>query len=391
MASSSSENVIYQFKVHKAANLPKADLFGKIDPFVKIILPDAHGHKVLQTPHVMHDYDPKFKVVLTGAALKGQITVEVWDYDKMGGDEAVGSFTIDSQSMPFQKVAFPLILHEKFKHKVQHEGVSSLTLSCGYIIPYGALKAKLHQVPGVVCDDGAEQIVTNFHHPGFAQPLSLSIKYQPESVDISLSISTPGPKAHGLSFLIHSFKCIMKRKSSTVHAVGGDGSWDYMHLPLYAPFGALQFWETDIDVIKSETTGTLVAEHGWHGKMNYVQARAGLKNILPDDNNEVIYFFESHIALKVHWNPKNFSIETLVFSKTMEDGILCDFNYLPSPSTSHTYAFLGKPTPLGPHHVSLRIALDGVQNPALESHKLVLYRTQNIQPVSILTYLPLNG
>merc|ERR1712154_93475 len=87
----------YVLKVHivKATELPDMDMRPGVDPYVKV----TYDGKSRKTKYVKNCKEPEFNETLTWDAEKGQnITVEVWDWDRISANDLIGSVRIPTNT-----------------------------------------------------------------------------------------------------------------------------------------------------------------------------------------------------------------------------------------------------------------------------------------------------
>eukprot|EP01112_Ceratiomyxa_fruticulosa_P005795 TRINITY_DN1663_c0_g1_i4.p1 TRINITY_DN1663_c0_g1~~TRINITY_DN1663_c0_g1_i4.p1 ORF type:complete len:397 (+),score=67.85 TRINITY_DN1663_c0_g1_i4:342-1532(+) len=389
------EYFIYQIKIHQASNLPKADLFGQIDAYIKVYFTDINGDKVLQTKPVMKSYNPVFKSKITGFGFKKDVRVEIWDFDKGSSDEMVGYVNISPDDMPFTKRALIVTLLDSFARKVQSKDEpTTITLSGGCVCDYGTLKRRMIAMgKSIEFDDEKRQILFDVAQPQFALPLYIEIKYEGDRMDIFArckpTSTSESVRTFGLSIGGAHHKYELKRVTPSDLSINDSSYWKLNDLRFYAPLKDLAIWEATREPVWSQDAGSMVKDHGWHGKMSYVDARALLKDIEHDDDHESIYFMKDWIAFKVDWENSNFDVALFMYTEYAEQGFGCDITDTSLPETARTVRFFGRPVPLGKKTISQRVAIDEMSfGRQLKSLRLDVFKVSSVSIVPIISFVP---
>ncbi|KAL9643266.1 hypothetical protein ABK040_014722 [Willaertia magna] len=125
----------------RANNLPKADIIGTIDPFIKILVPVFSHEKYIpiETFPRVNEINPiyNYKGNISNVDISRDILIEVWDYDNFNSNDLVCTKTLSFQKDLIEKYdghisKKEIILNCVKKYKPFHAGSeSTLTLSLG--------------------------------------------------------------------------------------------------------------------------------------------------------------------------------------------------------------------------------------------------------------------
>lgn len=152
--------------VHKGTDLPKADLIGKIDAYVRVIGHAAllSGSKELaRTKVIKKDYNPSWQDKFTFVcSTKEPLRLVLMDWDAMSKDDEMGR--VDVPIAPCDNAKLKLeLLGKKTKPSSGSESCIYISMSIGP--PTGGIFALapsvMHLSPTLVCDEYSATILVN--------------------------------------------------------------------------------------------------------------------------------------------------------------------------------------------------------------------------------------
>lgn len=146
------EEILLAFKVHRARNLPKTDVFSEIDPYIRV----RFGDRIARTQTKQDEPAPDWEELLLvpgSVDLQspgGEIQVELWD-EELIDDDAVGVAKIslaDFIKNPNVRREIGLEVLSKFKKRAK-DLPATVWITTGFFLDYpGFLAALSEQRPG---------------------------------------------------------------------------------------------------------------------------------------------------------------------------------------------------------------------------------------------------
>ncbi|KAA6395284.1 MAG: hypothetical protein EZS28_009184, partial [Streblomastix strix] len=97
-------------------DLPKMDLIGKCDPYVLLRLGNDENQTSVTKNTLNHFYEgEEYEMIYDPSIMKGDgnVTLEVWDYDKVGFDDLIGSVNVEILPALQHDLDFELYLQPK--------------------------------------------------------------------------------------------------------------------------------------------------------------------------------------------------------------------------------------------------------------------------------------
>jgi len=100
---------LYEVRLHYGKKLPKMDVIGTIDPYVRINFPKSKvtSRVIIQEPNPVWDTD--IDVLVGQAPASWPICLELWDKDKKSKDDLVCKFDIKAEELPCIRREFKVV------------------------------------------------------------------------------------------------------------------------------------------------------------------------------------------------------------------------------------------------------------------------------------------
>eukprot|EP01120_Amphizonella_sp_Union-15-10_P016367 TRINITY_DN8612_c0_g1_i1.p1 TRINITY_DN8612_c0_g1~~TRINITY_DN8612_c0_g1_i1.p1 ORF type:complete len:414 (-),score=74.09 TRINITY_DN8612_c0_g1_i1:46-1203(-) len=381
--------MIIGISVHRANNLPKADILGTIDPY--IIIKEAETKtQIGKTNWIKNNYNPKwnehFGFETTSSPLR--LLFEVWDADLVK-DDFVATLGIDVSisELPIEKKTYNLMLQPKYTSENP-----SIQISIGVMLNYQSLKAF----------DDRRVLLTPV--PNFSKDLLLSIQYINYRLVIKLLETTPdfeeGKKLCELLFRDAVSKCKVSRKTYDIES---PKSLQGTELKIFAqnkiknitattPLNHLYIRSSKFKVLQRVTAGDLVTSYGWLGDLTYQKAKIQLdtKRIQFDDSRKCIFMMDQNTCFIVDWDKGDIDLSFGLFEKAALNGISIDMVY--GKNCGRTMVYYAHPKKLDDNSkMLLRCAVDDIKDKALAFSNvfLFIYEKEAEQSIPFVEIVPI--
>jgi len=122
---------LYEVRLHYAKKLPKMDVIGTIDPYVRICFPGGKvtSRVIIQEPNPVWDTD--IDVLVGQAPASWPICIELWDKDKGSKDDLVCKFNLNPDELPCLRREF----------KVERKNADPNSIICMTVARFPAVQA----------------------------------------------------------------------------------------------------------------------------------------------------------------------------------------------------------------------------------------------------------
>ncbi|KAH3767541.1 hypothetical protein Pelo_570 [Pelomyxa schiedti] len=387
----------YTFKVHSASNLPKVDIFGSIDPYVKLNIPGCR--QTFMTRIAEKNTEPVWRQIFFALGTIGEIRGEVWDHNVVAREKLVGVFSIKKEDFPCIKKNFVVDLI-RGNGATPHLGQpSEVSISAGRIISFNSLKKRIQAWPGITVDDATESVVV----PITGTPLLLSVVYERHgsgrSVDLRLLETNKGFASGVIArFNFHPkpFKHVIRRQtdeSAPIVEVGSQSIWaqsKLWNLPAWGPLTSLFVEWSLTDEVLNTTLADLTKARGWKGALNYEQAKAVLQgdDIVFDDAKSMIFLKNEWGCYQIDYDEFNADQSWFLSKEQLERDMIVDITH--KASTKRTFKFFTTPITVAGMEVMQRASLDDLAYPV--AHRNIRVKVLHLKerhPVPVLAIIPL--
>ena len=301
----SGEDVLIGVLIHSAWNLPKLDLIGSIDPYVKL----RFGGRCWQTKILDTTTAPVWNEAFFLRGVRepspsvNPLVFEVWDRDSIGSDElaALGELPLGT----YQDKT--LDLHLAPGVKGASSGAPALKLWGGYVLDYPTLCARVSRVPGAICDGVRRRILVPA--PDLGEGFYVGVEYQEGDERISLLMISTTPREggvahsinwsdrHGLTLLHRSFPA-----PQPFSGLGVRQLWQVSGVPVYDRFSTVMFERADVKTELECTLWEMARAYGWREEIGYEEAVKTLRGVKLIPNDRSVYLPLEDFYLALHWS-----------------------------------------------------------------------------------------
>jgi len=412
MADIRTDKWLLTFTVHRARNLPKADVLGKIDPYIVV---HYDGQNIGKTETVHRDFYPHFKKTFRVHTPKRNATWElfIYDHDKITKDDLVGGLSIGMPDTPVLKQVAKVNVEKGLKphHKDQP---CEVVYSIGWVRDMDQLEkvckqlnpdAKFHEKRCIA--PIGDKVVAG----GKPNDFLLCAEMEGDCVDIKLwSTVKDSGKLMDLSYACSGMKYKARKRNwpqghkipkSDLLMIFSEVKLD--DVPYCFDFGLLMVTVSDAQEVFHETAERLAVRHGWisteHGpkaKLGYKEFKSGLSNVYHDDKHKVVGLLETQAVFQLDWNSDSISYKWSVYQSAFESGLTADL--VPNSDKKcqeRVLHFYSKPRAFErqtgkTERVSMGCALDDANESTAEfqSMELFLYQRKNTVSVQVAAFFP---
>jgi len=301
---------ILHMKLHSGKNLPKADTFGSIDAYAKVIIPLIVGGTATHTTKVVNNnFDPewKFRIYQHDVDISKNIRIEVWDHDAISSSDLVCN-----QEIPLSGLAIPIhrreyALNPVGKFMPHRSGSPSVVVASMAIGSSLEFVADLLQQRGVAVqkDIFKKNLVFPLGFSNLAMKISMKKHVKISVLDCNVvrnlvvNFEIPGKDFrskitfHKTPKQIKGFTVMREVKlKKAINLLKGQ-------------FPAIKLVVSPFTPVEKIKYSDITHKHGWAGVLDYKAAKKTLNNIIPDDRHESIYMIEKYFYLKCDWDSSN--------------------------------------------------------------------------------------
>ena len=319
-----SENeYVYEVRLHYGKKLPKMDVLGTIDPYVRICFPGgpAVSRVIIQEPNPQWETDAD---VLVGVApASWPICIELWDKDKSSKDDLVCRIAVAVDELPAMRREFRVVR----KNAAPDSVLCMTVVRCPAAAALRQLAANRAGDAVTVVDSPAEGYGCHAPLPD-APEFALGVQYDPrQHVRVYLAQTDPASVATMAAYFVHtgegtvpnrvashlitSAVAVDASRLDVLRRVGGaKGLRVFGEADLF-PAGCLQhFSELGIRVVRRKTllsctkASDIAHAHGYPRIVaSFADSVRALSNSVVDDTNQLVYFMgDPDVALSLSFS-----------------------------------------------------------------------------------------
>jgi hypothetical protein len=371
-------------KLLNCRNLPKADVIGKIDPYVKFDL----QRETIKSSTKKTDYNPDYnenigstKSLPVGAT----VNVEVWDWDSIGKDDKVAWASFQVQPGYRQYHNLELTLKKGMKG---HHGNSTISFDVVAL----RTPAGLGAVPGAVTTLFSEHSATALvrGHEGDAL---VKIEFEKGRVDVK-AYSLREKKYVSLGYGLPNFEYKIRfQRFLTKQPLGGNlfaySEAKLDDIPADFRLDLVKIYIGDENIAEHTNLDNVASEHGWSGSLTYKDAKKTLRNIGYDDKSETVFMPANNFVTKIDWDSKNVDFAAFLYDKTQKESKIVEMTAAGHLKQTHTYFAQPKPVGGTTALVTMKASVDDVKYgiPNEDIH-ISVYQLSNVQAVTFTDIFP---
>jgi len=298
----------YEVRLHYGKKLPKMDVIGTIDPYVRILFPSGTvtSRYITQDPNPVWETD--VDVLVGQAPASWPIEFELWDKDKSSKDDFVCKVTVSEKDLPCMRREFKVV-----RKNADPEAVICLTI---VRFPAVSLAKKLVEEKKdalTVVDSKTEGYGCHIPIEGAPQ-FSMGLQYDVHNhVQVYLAQSDPASVTDMAAYFVSSSEVLSNRVAShlitadtdvnperldVLKRVGGArGLRVFGEVSLFPAGGFKDYSQVKIRVVRKKKLVScrkatdIAREHGYpRVSASFEDAVKDLKNSLTDNENKLAYF-----------------------------------------------------------------------------------------------------
>jgi len=312
---------LYEVRLHYGKKLPKMDVIGTIDPYVRICFPSGKvtSRVIIQEPNPQWDTD--IDVLVGQAPASWPICIELWDKDKGSKDDLVCKFDLRPEDLPYLRHEF----------KVERKNADPNAVICLTVARFPAVDAAKKLVEAkkdsfTVIDSKTEGYGCYTQIPD-APEFSMGIQYDThQRVHVYVAQSDPASVTKMAAYFISHNAPIPNRVSShlitsdaeidpnrldVLHRIGGPrGLRVFGEVSLF-PAGCFKSYDQlSVRVVRKKTLVScrkaidIAREHAYpRVSASFEDSIKPLKNSLVDSENKLVYFMgDPDMALSLQFS-----------------------------------------------------------------------------------------
>jgi len=299
---------LYEVRLHYGKKLPKMDVIGTIDPYVRICFPGGKvtSRVIIQEPNPQWDSD--MDVLVGQAPASWPICIELWDKDKGSKDDLVCKFNISPEELPY-------IRHE---FKVERKNADPNSVLCMTVARFPAVQAAKKLVEEkkdalTVVDSKTEGYGCYQQIPN-APEFAMGVQYDTHNrVHVYIAQSDPASVMSMGAYFVSRNASIPNRVSS--HLTTSDADIDPARLDVLRRVGGARglrvfgevslfpagcfknYSDLNIRIVRKKTLVScrkaidIAHEHAYpRVSASFEDSIKPLKNSLVDSENKLVYF-----------------------------------------------------------------------------------------------------
>lgn len=321
-----SAEYVYEVRLHYGKKLPKMDVLGTIDPYVRICFPGGPvvSRVIIQEPNPQWETDAD---VLVGVApASWPMCVELWDKDKSSKDDLVCRIAVTAEELPAMRREF----------RVVRKNAAPDAVLCMTVVRFPAVAALKQLVASRAGAAGDAVAVVDSPAEGYgchaplpdAPEFALGVQYDPRHhVRVYLAQTDPASVATMAAYFVHtgegaapnrvashlitSAVAVDASRLDVLRRVGGaKGLRVFGEADLF-PAGCLRhFSELGVRVVRRKTllscvkASDVARAHGYPRIVaSFADSVRALQNSVVDDTNQLVYFMgDPDIALSLSFS-----------------------------------------------------------------------------------------
>jgi hypothetical protein len=300
-----------------ATDLPNADMFGKTDGYVKVIIPGQLKQRTATKNDTLNPvWTESFgltEVPLDAAGVPSvTIMFELWDANVLK-DVHMGTAQVTLSAQHFARPGLPMELPFSFTKSKWRKARSFLRVVFSWVLSFDTLLAS-H--PTAFGDIAQRRFYLPLPHLG---PVVLALEYETAALDVKLYITQPNTGLYLDMSLATATKHVTKlRRREGTSGVPFYGNMVYYEeiklddVPLWEDLSRLQIMVMRKKVEEEVNLDTVVSRHGWKGAMGWRDASAKLHGVELDRQKEEVYMPMPGSFIVVDYDADNVDMKVVV-------------------------------------------------------------------------------